>query len=113
MLIIYAFWRLEFYPVFPHSSDDSSHIFLVLFQTLQVYKDIAQIYYETYLDIWLQGSVDSSLEYSWRIGEPKRHDQVLVSAVFGGKRCFPFLFFLYPDIVVGVFDVQHGVVLGS
>jgi hypothetical protein len=57
--------------------------------------------------------VHKMLEGCRSIGESEGHDQEFKGTISSPERCFPFLTFRYPDVVVSFSEVEFGEEFGT
>jgi len=105
----FALGGLQGQSCFLDSLQYRSDVFPVVFQVLQKYEDIVQICHTEEIEVFAQDFVHPSLEQGWCVGQPERHDTVLVKAVSGAERCFPLVSGPNPEVVIGVLDVKLSV----
>jgi len=74
----FAFECFQCEPGFLNSSQDCPDVASVVFQILREDEDVVQIYHTEDIKVFAQNLVHTSLERCRCIGQPKRHDAVLV-----------------------------------
>ena len=72
-------------------------------------EDVVQICHAKDIQVFAQNLIHPSLERRWYIGQPKRHDAVLVQSVPGSQGCFPFVSCCDLQVVIGVSDIEFSV----